>query len=76
MNTANAHLYGARNGKPGRAYIRTRDRARGVGLIIGTNQEGEATLTLYVNNGPESAKAKLRLWEFKDALDTAIRTAP
>lgn len=75
LNTDPAH-YGIKQGKPGRAYIRTRDQHRGVGIIIGTNTDGEATLTLYINHGPESVKAKVRLSEFHTALETAIRTAP
>ena len=76
MNTANAHLYGTRNGKPGRATIRSREHGKTAGLIVGTNRDGEPTLTVWVNHGPESMKVKVRLWEFRDALDTAIRTAP
>ena len=74
MNTANAH-YGIKQSKPGRACVRSRDRSHAVGLIVGRNRDGERTITLYVNHGPQSMKAKLLLWELQDALNTAIRTS-
>jgi hypothetical protein len=72
----NRAQYGFKAVKPGRASVRTRDRARAVGIIVGRNAEGEQTVTLYINHGKESVKAKLLLWEFYDAINTAIRTAP
>ena len=74
MNTAPAR-YGFKAVKPGRACVRSRDRSHAVGLIVGRNRDGERTVTLFVNHGPQSMKAKLLLWELQDALNTAIRTS-
>ena len=74
MNTQNAR-YGFKASKPGRACVRSRDRSHAVGLIVGRNRDGERTITLYINHGPQSMKAKLLLWELQDALNTAIRTS-
>ena len=74
MNTANAH-YGVKQTKPGRACVRSRDRSHAVGLIVGRNRDGESVVTVYINHGRESMKAKLLLWELQDALNTAIRTS-
>ena len=74
MNIANAH-YGIKAAKPGRACVRSRDRSHAVGLIVGRNRDGESVVTVYINHGPQSMKAKLLLWELQDALNTAIRTS-
>ena len=74
MNTSSVN-YGFKASKPGRACVRSRDRSHAVGLIVGRNRDGERTVTLYVNHGPQSMKAKLLLWELQDALNTAIRTS-
>jgi hypothetical protein len=44
----NRAQYGFKAVKPGRASVRTRDRARAAGVIVGRNAEGEQTVTLYI----------------------------
>jgi hypothetical protein len=73
--TSQPARYGVKASKPGRACVRSRERSHAVGLIVGRNRDGESVVTVYINHGRESMKAKLLLWELQDALNTAIRTA-
>jgi hypothetical protein len=59
----------------GRAVVRTRT-GQNLRLHVGTNHEGEPTLTVYIDHGRTHVKAKVLLDDFTQALNTAIRTAP